>query len=213
MIDVDYEGEFYVIARGSGCGTLVGSRAIGGGRGGGQAPLRDRDTITIGTKASPFVFQFFVTDWSAVQRRPSVNTSVVKPAEVVRQLQTLVPFHVSANVHVRAWRHYKVRPTATASEPDRTNPKFCIYDQAHTDYLYTPAWIQFLARKLSNAETYEIITGSALGRRERRSRGRLARTARVTVGLEADVFSPTHRSRHHMARRSIRPRRSTSRMG
>ena len=186
LIDVDDDGEFYVVDRGSECGTLVGDRAIGGGQGGGRAPLRGQDTITVGTGASPFVFQFFITERNAVRRRPSVNANVVKPSEVVRQLQMLVPFLVTANMHVRAWQHYKVRPASAASEPDRTNQKFCVYDHAHADYLYTPAWIEFLARELSQARTYEIVTRKRAVPSGETISQPAGSTEHATVGHQAD---------------------------
>lgn len=39
---------------------------------------------------------------------------------------------------------------AGTGEPESTNPRFCASNRAHDDSLYTPAWIAFLVRELSN---------------------------------------------------------------
>ncbi len=59
LIDRDAEG-YYVLDRGSACGTIVGGRAIGGERRGGRTSLHDNDVIVVGTASSPFVFRFRV---------------------------------------------------------------------------------------------------------------------------------------------------------
>jgi len=49
---------FYLIDRGSICGTLVNGALVGGNRKGGRAPLGAGDIITVGSESSPFLFQF-----------------------------------------------------------------------------------------------------------------------------------------------------------
>ncbi|HLX81371.1 MAG TPA: FHA domain-containing protein [Burkholderiales bacterium] len=50
---------YVVVDRGSACGTTVaGGTRVGGNDTDGSAPLKDGDTIGIGTQTTPFVFSF-----------------------------------------------------------------------------------------------------------------------------------------------------------
>lgn len=59
---IEREGsQFFVIDRGSVCGTIVGSKKIGGNRTGGRAELRPGDIIVVGTSQSAYAFRFELT--------------------------------------------------------------------------------------------------------------------------------------------------------
>ncbi len=56
---IEREGDrYYLIDRGSVCGTLVEGQRVGGDRAGGRTELRDQDVIVVGTATSPFIFKF-----------------------------------------------------------------------------------------------------------------------------------------------------------
>jgi hypothetical protein len=38
------------------------------------------------------------------------------------------------------------------------NPTYCIPDALHDDYAYTPAWVEFLLKKLADPKEYEALT-------------------------------------------------------
>ena len=57
LIDASEEG-FFLLDRGSACGTLVNGVLVGGSRKGGRVALDNGATIIAGSAASPFVFQF-----------------------------------------------------------------------------------------------------------------------------------------------------------
>ena len=90
---------------------------------------------------------------------PVANLGLKKPGQVVDELRARISFPVNAHVHTCAWRHYKVRPQSRSSTPKATTSQFCVYDDAHGDYLYTDAWVEFLAKNLGDAATYQQITG------------------------------------------------------
>ena len=54
-------GQFFVVDRGSVCGTIVGGRKIGGNRAGGRTELHPGDTIVVGTALSAYAFRFELT--------------------------------------------------------------------------------------------------------------------------------------------------------
>ncbi len=53
---------YYLVDRGSACGTLLEGTVIGGDRAGGQQQLSNGDVIIVGTSESRYVFKFVVED-------------------------------------------------------------------------------------------------------------------------------------------------------
>jgi hypothetical protein len=51
-------GRYFLVDRGSACGTIVEGQIVGGDRNGGRVELHDHDVIIVGTPVSPFVFKF-----------------------------------------------------------------------------------------------------------------------------------------------------------
>lgn len=90
---------------------------------------------------------------------PVVNLNLMKPKEVVAQVQSRLPFVFNISLHTRAWQHYGVRPKARSNAPERTKSKYCLYDKAHEDYLYTQAWVDLLCAELADPSKYEAVTG------------------------------------------------------
>ncbi len=42
-------------------------------------------------------------------------------------------------------------------DPRKTNPKFCQYDEAHKDYVYTEEWKNFLMKEMAKPGQYARI--------------------------------------------------------
>jgi hypothetical protein len=56
------DNDYVLVDRGSACGTRVGEISVGGNDSTGSLPLKDGDMICIGTKTSPYIFQFITLD-------------------------------------------------------------------------------------------------------------------------------------------------------
>jgi uncharacterized protein DUF3644 len=82
-----------------------------------------------------------------------------KPSEVVEILRPRVPFRVTNDTHVHAWKFYGVRPPSRSTNPEKTKAQYCVYDDLGHMYGYTDAWIDLLAEAFSNPEKYKEITG------------------------------------------------------
>ena len=89
------------------------------------------------------------------------NLDVKKPAEVVAKVSDSLPFVFNMHHHTTAWKHFKVRPETDSDQPQHTNSSYCVYDNAHKDYLYTKAWINKLISKLSDPTKFETIMGKS----------------------------------------------------
>ncbi|PUB74136.1 MAG: DUF3644 domain-containing protein [gamma proteobacterium symbiont of Ctena orbiculata] len=90
---------------------------------------------------------------------PIANLDLYKPSQVVQELAGKLPYEINMATHTAAWKHYKVRPPYGTSNPKKTRPEYCLYDEAHADYLYTRAWVEMLVRELSTEETFTTVIG------------------------------------------------------
>lgn len=81
-----------------------------------------------------------------------------KPGKVVEKVKVRLPFRFNMHHHTQAWKHYKVRPENGDPMPERTSPDYCIYDVAHSDYLYTDAWVEKLAKELIEESKFFEVT-------------------------------------------------------
>ena len=61
------------------------------------------------------------------------------------------------DTHARCWKRYNVRPVGGAEKPEFTDQRYCIYDKAHDDYVYTKDWIAFLVDKLGKQEEFAAL--------------------------------------------------------
>jgi hypothetical protein len=91
---------------------------------------------------------------------PIANLDLFKPTQVVAKVQAKLPHRFTMATHTASWHHFKVRPTTGATKPEQTDPRYCVYDTAHKDYLYTRAWIEKLSGELADAAAFETVTGS-----------------------------------------------------
>ena len=92
---------------------------------------------------------------------PVANLDKKKPTEVVNSVSNSIPFVFNMHHHTTAWKHFNVRPKQRESKPESTNAKYCVYDNAHQDYLYTEAWIKKLILEMSDPMKFQQVTGKA----------------------------------------------------
>ncbi|MEA1961991.1 MAG: DUF3644 domain-containing protein [Bacillota bacterium] len=87
-----------------------------------------------------------------VVRVEGVNTGRHRPSVVVAKVQASGITDFTITNHTRLWHLFNVRPQKDAEDPFDTNPKYCYYDQAHNDYLYTENWVEFIVKVFSEGK-------------------------------------------------------------
>ena len=91
--------------------------------------------------------------------KPGVVIKAVQDAigdpKVVRGKKTIDKFN--KDVHQRFWKKYKVRPNNGAANPEKTDARYCIYDEPNESYLYTQEWIDFLIEKMADENEYKAL--------------------------------------------------------
>lgn len=94
------------------------------------------------------------------RERPVVNSNLMRPNEVARRVNAELPFKFGLySSFPRMWKYLDVRPIAGSSTPERTDERYCIYDRAHGDYLYTEAYVKKLITILSDVDSWREIFG------------------------------------------------------
>jgi hypothetical protein len=91
---------------------------------------------------------------------PIANLGLYRPGQVVSKVQEAIPYQFTMGSHTAAWRHFKIRPQSGAAKPELTAGEFCVRDPAHSDYLYTLAWVERLSKELVDATKFQAITGA-----------------------------------------------------
>lgn len=77
-----------------------------------------------------------------------------RPGRVVAQVREQTGKNFNPRHHMLAWKKFGVRPRAKAKKPNDTNKKFCGFHQAHNDYTYSDAWVEFLVELVSDEEKF-----------------------------------------------------------
>jgi len=90
---------------------------------------------------------------------PIANLDLHRPSQVAAKVQEKIPYRFTVNAHAAAWRHFKIRPAGGAEKAGSTDAKYCVYDSAHGDYLYTEAWIEKLGVELAEPQRFLEVTG------------------------------------------------------
>jgi hypothetical protein len=89
------------------------------------------------------------------------NFGALKASQVVKQVATQLGRKFNMNSHRKCWMHFNTRPTGGSPTPEACDNRYCYYDVLHKDYIYTPAWVEFLIEKLADAATYAIVVEGA----------------------------------------------------
>ena len=96
------------------------------------------------------------------RHRPVSNVDKMKPGEAARKIEQSIPFRFSLYYHfILAWKRLGVRPDGGAKFPERTDERYCVYDAAHHDYLYTKDFVDVVVAQISTAEGFEEFFGFA----------------------------------------------------
>ena len=61
------------------------------------------------------------------------------------------------HMHTQAWRYFEMRPPSDADDKYKTKVQYCYWNKLVKNYVYTPAWVEYLIRKLSDDEIYDAV--------------------------------------------------------
>jgi hypothetical protein len=93
------------------------------------------------------------------QKRPVVGHGLLRPHEVELQVAMAIPFVFNSNHFLRARRIKRIRPATGDAHPERTDERYCVYDEFSRSYGYTEAWAKYLIKRCSTEQGFREATG------------------------------------------------------
>jgi len=94
------------------------------------------------------------------QIRSVASHGLMRPGAAAAAIEARIPFKFSVyGPFPRAWKALKARPSQDSSTPERTDERYCTYDEPHGDYLYTPAFVDKVVRNCRTASKFRNFIG------------------------------------------------------
>lgn len=85
------------------------------------------------------------------------NVNLLRPKGVIEAVEEKTGVALSTYEHSRIWKVFSVRPANNANNKYKTREKYCVYDEAHGDYLYSQEWVDFI---ISLIDKYDFNKGN-----------------------------------------------------
>lgn len=93
------------------------------------------------------------------QKRRVVGHGLLRPKEAQLRVAAAVPFVFNSHHFLQAWQIKGIRPAPKDSHPERTDERYCVYDELSQSYGYTEAWVKWLTDKCSTEVGFRKTTG------------------------------------------------------
>ena len=93
------------------------------------------------------------------QKRPVVGHGLLRPNEAAQKVAAAIPFRFTSHHFLRAWQIKRIRPQSEDPHPERTDERYCLYDQLSRSYGYTEAWVKWLTKRCATVDGFEVVTG------------------------------------------------------
>ncbi|RBY95013.1 DUF3644 domain-containing protein [Blastococcus sp. TBT05-19] len=90
-----------------------------------------------------------------------VGHGLMKAKAVRKAVEEQIPFRFHQGHFIKAWQKLKVRPAKGDPHPERTDEKYCTYDDLNDNYGYTPAYVRKLVRECATEEKFRAFFGTA----------------------------------------------------
>jgi hypothetical protein len=92
--------------------------------------------------------------------RPVSNLGNMKPAAAAAAIEDRIPFRFRASAEFpQAWKKLGCRPPAGDPRPERTDERYCVFDEPHGDYVYTQAFVDKVVRETKTAAKFKAFIG------------------------------------------------------
>jgi len=120
----------------------------------------DLDTLTDGERA--IMIEAGRTGSVIVRDRhvDVVSSNKMQPGRVAELVQEQLPFEFTLHGHhTKMWQRLGVRPLPGAAKPHRTDPRYCLYDEAVGVYVYTEAWVHRVLNEIGTVEKFRTFFG------------------------------------------------------
>jgi hypothetical protein len=93
------------------------------------------------------------------QKRAVVGLGLMRAQEAERQVAAAIPYVFNSNHFLRARKRKDIRPDTGEPHPERTDERYCVFDELSGSYGYTKAWVKWLINKCSTEAGFREATG------------------------------------------------------
>lgn len=92
------------------------------------------------------------------------NSNLLRPKKVVDLVNEKTKADLNVSNHTRLWKSFRIRPYEGDPTIVKTIDKYCVFDEAHNDYLYTSEWVDFICHLIKNKGfTHDVIIEKCKG--------------------------------------------------
>ena len=74
------------------------------------------------------------------------NNNMLKPSQVAKAVKEQLETDFRTHHNTLLWKAFKIRPLSMSQDKFDTLDSYCVYDEAHNDYLYTKLWVDFIVK-------------------------------------------------------------------
>ena len=94
------------------------------------------------------------------QNRPVSNLGLMRPTAAAAAIEDRIPFRFRPSSEFpQAWKKLNCRPIAGAKQPQRTDERYCVYDEPHGDYVYKQAFVDKVVRETGTEARFTTFIG------------------------------------------------------
>lgn len=93
------------------------------------------------------------------RKQPVSGLGRLMPKPAAKEVESGIPFVFNQHHFTAAWKRAQVRPPNDATDPHRTNPDYCEYDEPTKSYRYTRAYVKYLTKRCKTEDGFLSITG------------------------------------------------------
>lgn len=94
------------------------------------------------------------------RQRDVVGRGLKKPGQVIAEVEAQIPFRFHQGHFKKAREVLNVRPPGGASHPERTDEKYCTYDDLNENYGYKDAYVRKLVRECMTEMGFRRLLGT-----------------------------------------------------
>jgi hypothetical protein len=93
------------------------------------------------------------------KQRDVLHRDALAPGDAAAEVDALLPFVFPQHHFTEMWRQLDVHPRKGAPEPERTDPRYCLYDKPFKRYVFTAAFVRRCAEEVGTREKWKAFFG------------------------------------------------------
>jgi len=93
------------------------------------------------------------------KQRDVANADKLSPEQARAEIEAALPFRLNMRQFTLLWKHFKVRPPSGDPHPERTDPRYCLWDRPWRKHVYTKAWVRKCIDEIGTAEKFQALLG------------------------------------------------------